>query len=161
MKLLPDCAMFFSPEPKNRASGTRWWAGDSTSPFKSRCRPYSVHPSPYTLHPAHHTRHPKPCTLLSAPFTLHPAPYSLHPSPYTRHPTLYTLDPTPACLPRPCLLLLYHSSSLDLSDTQSMSLEYEPSSEPLHVSVKSVFLNREPTLPAPPKPSQGDQIIES
>ena len=30
-------------------------------------------------------------------------------------------------------------SSLELSDTKSMSLKYEPASEPLHISVKWLF----------------------
>ena len=32
--------------------------------------------------------------------------------------------------------------SLELSDTKSMSLKYEPSSEPLHISVKLLSLGR-------------------
>ena len=34
-------------------------------------------------------------------------------------------------------------SSLELSDKKSMSLVYEPSSEPLHISAKDMFFNRE------------------
>jgi len=34
-------------------------------------------------------------------------------------------------------------ASLELSDTKSMSLEYEPSSEPLHISVKELSLATE------------------
>ena len=39
-------------------------------------------------------------------------------------------------------------SSLELSGTKSMSLEYEPSSEPLHNAAKQLFLDRPNRSPA-------------
>ena len=94
-----------------------------------------AYPTPYTLHPARYTLNPAPYTLHPTPYTPHPTPHTLHPTPYTLHPTPYTLHPTP-----------YTGSGLAAQKAgaqrplrgkvKSMSLKYEPASEPLHISVR-------------------------
>ena len=93
---------------------------------------------------------PKPYALHPTPYTLHPTPYTLHPTPYTLHPTPYTLHPTPCTLNqiqggqgrRPysgAFFLFFITLGLELSDTKSTSLKYEPSFELRRITAGQLF----------------------
>ena len=74
---------------------------------------YTLHPGPYTLHPTTYTLQPTPYTLRPTPFTLHPTPNAPHPAPHTPGGGRARLG----------------------------ALARGPSSEPLHISEKYLFLN--------------------
>ena len=112
----------------------------------------ALHLPSSTLHPAPCTLHPTPCILHPTPYTRHPTPDTPHPTPHTLHPaypsvrtlhhspwTLHTLQtPCVPCaaqahLPAHDLFLVI---SLKPRVEKSVSLQYEPASEPLHISVK-------------------------
>ena len=98
---------------------------------------HTLNPNSCTLHPTPYTLHPTPCTPRPTPHTLHPTPLNLtptlNPKPYTRCTGgcascffffFITLEPR---------VVLIH---------QSMCLKYEPSSEPLRIPDKQLFLHQ-------------------
>ena len=141
-------------------------------PSSPNPQPSTINPRPSTLGPRPHTPHLKPSTpnaqVIRDPLytganqedpesstlnhqlrTQNSEPWNLKTKPQPRSQIVgqqttnaqpWTGDQRPSS----SFLLLYYSRSLSSVIQTSLSLQYEPSSEPLHNSAKSLFLNREP-----------------
>jgi len=93
-------------------------------------------PQPSTLNPQPSTLNPQPPTLNPQPSTLNPQPSTLNPQPSTLNPQNSTLNTQPHTAGELLNRTFVFFFITLKSRVESLSLKYEPASEPLHISAK-------------------------